>query len=248
MRTAASPSPSWLDRAARAATAWPWPNRCAVCRSDTAGASAMICGACIDRHAPTVPRCHGCALRVPAGALRCGACLRLPPPWSRAIAACDYAYPWDGLLAAFKFHAALDLAPALAARLAEQVQAAGDPAVDLLLPVPLAPARLRERGYNQAAVLAAQVARRLGVSSAPRWLLRLRDTPHQIALPRERRAANVRDAFAVEPLAIAGLRGLRVALVDDVMTTGATLRVLAEVLRQAGCAEVQAWVFARTPE
>lgn len=195
-----------------------------------------------------MPRCQGCALRVPAGVLRCGACLRLPPAWSRAIAACDYAYPWDGLLAAFKFHAALDLAPALAARLAEQVQAAGGPAADLLLPVPLAPARLRERGYNQAAVLAAQVARRLGVSSAPRWLLRLRDTPHQIALPRERRAANVRDAFAVEPLALAGLRGRRVALVDDVMTTGATLRVLAGVLRQAGCAEVQAWVFARTPE
>ena len=226
-----------------------WPNRCAVCRADTAGARAGVCANCIERHAPPRARCIHCAIGVPAGVTVCGACLRTPPPWSRAIAACDYAYPWDGLLTAFKFHAALDLAPALAELLAQRVEAStGGPPAELLLPVPLAPARLRERGYNQAAVLAARLARRLGVPSAPRALLRLRDTLHQIDLPREQRAANMRAAFAVEPMALARLRGRRVALIDDVMTTGATLGALAEALRSAGCADVQAWVLARTPD
>lgn len=226
-----------------------WPNRCAVCRTDTAGIGAGICAACRARHAPPRARCMRCAIGVPAGVLTCGACLRAPPSWQRAIAACDYGYPWDRLLAAFKFHAALDLAPALADLLAARIEdGEASAAAEVLLPVPLAPARLRERGYNQAAVLASRLGRRLSVPSAPRALLRLRDTPHQIALPREQRAANMRGAFAVEPLALGALRGRRVALVDDVMTTGATLGALAEVLHQAGCAEVQCWVVARTPD
>lgn len=230
-----------------AAAADRWPNRCAVCHTDTQGPRGRVCGACLARFAAPRPRCLRCALEVPGAAPVCGACLRAPPPWSRTVAACDYGHPWDGLLTALKFHDALDLVPALAARLAEQVEAGGAAPVDAVLAVPLADARLRERGYNQAALLADAVARRLGLPRAPQALRRVVDTPHQTALPREQRAANMRGAFAVDGRALPSLAGRCVAVVDDVMTTGATLGEIARVLQAAGVAEVQAWVVARTP-
>ncbi len=118
---------------------------------------------------------------------------------------------------------------------------------DLVLPVPLAPARLRERGYNQAWELARRVARRLAVGADPQLLLRIRDTAHQLALPPAARAGNVRGAFAVEPRRRAEIAGRRIAVVDDVMTTGSTAAELAQVLKQAGAAAVEIWVVARTP-
>ncbi|WP_309625256.1 ComF family protein [Methylibium sp.] len=239
--------PSWLSRLATSGASARWPNRCAVCHAHTQGRDARVCRECVARFASPRLRCPRCALAL-GSAAACGACLRNPPPWLHAVTACDYGYPWDGLLAALKFHDALDLAPTLAMQLAEQVRKAGVSAVDAVLPVPLSAARLRERGYNQAALLARALAARLGTSFQPAWLLRLRDTPHQIALPRERRATNVRGAFAAEPLALAALRGRRIALVDDVMTTGSTLDEASRVLLAAGAAEVQVWVVARTPE
>ncbi len=237
---------SWSGRLG-AAFARPWPNRCAVCHSPTRGLGRRLCADCTDRYAAPRPRCLRCALAVPQGVALCGHCLREPPPWSRAVAACDYGHPWDGVLADFKFRAALDLAPALADLL---VHALGPepPAVDLLLPVPLAPARLRERGYNQAALLAAALGRQRPIAVRTDVLLRIADTPHQVALPRERRIANLRGAFAVEPLTLQAVRGRRIALLDDVMTTGATLAEAARTLHAAGAAEVQAWVVARTPD
>lgn len=184
----------------------------------------------------------------PEGVPVCGHCLRDPPPWSQAVAACDYAYPWDGLLNALKFQDAIDLAAPLAQRLALALQRrTPSPPVELLLPVPLAAARLRKRGYNQAALLSQQLARRLGLRTESQWLLRLSETPHQMTLPRAARLTNLRDAFAVEPLALAALRDRHVALVDDVMTTGATAGELARVLSAAGVASVRVWVVARTP-
>lgn len=162
------------------------------------------------------------------------------------MAACDYGYPWDGLLGAFKFRAGLDLAPALAGLLAARI-APAEPATDLLLPVPLADARLRERGYNQAALLTAQLGKRLRLPHVTDALRRIADTPHQIALPRERRAANVCGAFALAPGGAALLSGRHVALVDDVMTTGATCAEATQALLRAGAASVRVWVVARTP-
>lgn len=229
---------SWLDH---------WPNRCAVCHADTTGAAARICADCILRFAPAAVRCPRCALRAGSDSLPCGACLLSAPPWSLAVAACDYGYPWDGLLTALKFRAALDLLPALAALLLARIPDQAAAAVDLLLPVPLATARLRERGYNQAGLLAAQLARRLHRARSADLLLRVTDTPHQIALPRERRAANVRGAFAPAPGARALLQGRHIALIDDVMTTGATCAEVTRVLLLAGAASVQVWAVARTP-
>lgn len=240
------PADSTLARMAAWLATRRWPNRCAVCRGHTAGREAGLCGDCLARFSPPGLRCPRCACRLGV-ASPCGACLRDPPPWSQALAACDYAYPWDGLLVALKYRDALDLMPALALRLAEQVRFAALPAVDAVVPVPLADARLRERGYNQAALLAAAVSRRLALKFEPAWLLRVAATHRQTSLPRARRAANVRGAFAAEPLAQTAMRGRAVALVDDVMTTGATLAEASRVLLQAGCSDVQVWVVARTP-
>ena len=115
------------------------------------------------------------------------------------------------------------------------------------MPVPLAPARLRARGYNQAWELARRVASALGIAADPSLLLRLRETVHQLALPPLARAGNVAGAFAVEPRRRGELAGRHVAIVDDVMTTGSTAAEIARVLRQAGASTIEIWVLARTP-
>jgi ComF family protein len=202
-----------------------------------------LCDACIRRFAEPSPRCGHCALRVPAAHLTCGHCLAAPPAFDRAVAAVDYAHPWGGLLVDFKFHGALDLAGALAARLRHAVAQAAGPPPELLLPVPLSAARLRERGFNQAW----ELARRLGFPARPDIVLRTRETPRQADLPLADRAANLRDAFAVRPGRRAWVAGRRIGIVDDVLTSGATAAALATTLRQAGAAEVQVWAVARTP-
>jgi ComF family protein len=244
-----------------------WPNRCAVCRNDTQGVGQRLCADCVARFAPHEARCRLCALPLASPLGVCGRCLRDPPPWSRAVAACDYAYPWDGLVAALKFHDALDLSGALAGLLAARLvergsseEAAGRPApsepvtngeataVDALVPMPLSEARLAQRGYNQAALLARALGAALRLPVRDGWLLRIADTTQQATLPRERRMANVLGAFAVEPRALPLLRGRRIALIDDVMTTGATLTEAAREVLAAGAAQVQVWVVARTPD
>ena len=159
----------------------------------------------------------------------------------------DYAAPWDHLVTAFKFHSALDLGPVFAGGIANTVAAAATALPSLLLPVPLARARLRERGYNQAWELARRVGRGLGIRADATLLLRFRDTSHQLSLPPAARAGNVRGAFAVEPRRRAELAGRSIAIVDDVMTTGSTAAEIAALLKQAGAAHVSVWVFARTP-
>jgi ComF family protein len=181
------------------------------------------------------------------GIAMCGACLRTAPPFAHALAAVDYAFPWSELVAAFKFRAALDLAPALAALLVDAVYATERPRPSLLLPIPLSAERLAERGMNQAWELARRMARPLGIEARADVLCRLIDTAHLAAMPREQRAARIRGAFGVAPGRGSCLRGNGVALVDDVMTSGATAAEAARVLLAAGAREVQVWVVARTP-
>ncbi len=176
----------------------------------------------------------------------CGSCLLHPPPFMRAVAALPYSFPWDDLIARFKFGAALDLAPFFVRQLHAAVERAALNPPALLLPVPLSEKRLRERGFNQAW----ELTRRLGAAwhcqADPHLLLRVRETPHQTALPPSERIANVARAFAVEPLRVRELRGREVAVIDDVMTTGATVAEIARTLLEAGAAQVQVWVLART--
>ena len=217
------------------------PSLCAVCRG---WGAQRVCDDCVQRFAMPVQRCRRCALQVPAGVEVCGACLTDPPPYARTLAAVDYDHPWDGLITHFKFHTALDLAPALVDRM---LAARGDaPAPMLLVPIPLSDARLRERGYNQAWELTKRLGAALHCPIDATLLLRVKDTPHQLAFPPEQRAGNVRSAFAIEPKRRSELQGRSVTLVDDVMTTGATVAEATRTLLQAGASEVNAWVIART--
>ena len=224
--------------------AWHLPSQCAVCHG---WGNARVCEACTLRFAERVPRCERCALRVHAPVTLCGQCLRSPPIFDSALTGVDYDHPWDRLIARFKFNAALDLAASLANLLVRAHIDSGRAQPALLLPVPLSDQRLRERGYNQAWEVARRVARTLHCAADTHLLLRVKDTPHQLSLPRARRAANVRGAFAVEPRRAPELRGRSVTLIDDVMTTAATAAEISTVLKQAGAAEVHLWVVARTP-
>jgi len=224
--------------------------QCAVCRG---WSHQTVCADCLLRYASPVPRCWTCAVRLPTALAAeprplCGRCLVRPPPLDRAVAALDYRFPWDGLLQHFKYHQALELRATLLERVNAALDAADVATPDWLLPVPLSPERMSERGYNQSHELARALARRRGLRCEPGMLLRVRHNERQAALKLDARAANVRGVFAADPLRAQQLRGSSVALLDDVMTSGATLFELAHVLLQVGVMSVQAWVVARTPE
>ncbi|MFN7856417.1 MAG: phosphoribosyltransferase family protein [Acidovorax sp.] len=217
------------------------PGACAVCH---AWPSRRICDACAARFAQPTARCARCALRVPTGVDVCGACLRTPPLADACLAAVDYAYPWADALADFKFRGDPGWARALATlvRSTPWVEPALE-AADRVLPVPLSADRLRVRGFNQSALLARELAPRKTDTGT---LLRLHSTHAQSGLPRAERLRNLSGAFVVEPSRAATLCGQRVALVDDVMTTGATLHAATQALREAGVAHVTTIVLART--
>ena len=201
--------------------------------------AGLLCPHCAD-DLPRLPAqcCPSCALPTPGGQV-CGACLRKPPAFDRTEALFRYEFPVDALIQRLKYGGQTAIAADLAQRLALHVPAADRP--DLIVAMPLHSRRLRERGFNQAALLAGHLAQHLGIEFAPSACRRERDTPPQVALPVKERRKNIRGAFVCD----ADLSRRRVALVDDVMTTGASLDELARVVRRAGAVEVSAWVVAR---
>lgn len=187
-------------------------------------------------------------MALPGDAGICGSCLQAAPTWTRAVVAVDYAFPWDRLIVDLKFHGRVELARPLAERLELAVRRAGaDAEIDLLLPVPLAPARLAERGFNQAWEVARRLGNALRRPAQADGLQRPVDSAHQAGLARAERSVNLRGAFLVDPRFRSALRGRRVALVDDVLTTGATAREATAALLRAGASTVQVWAVARTP-
>lgn len=203
-----------------------------------------VCEACVVRFAQPQPRCQTCALPVPAGVARCGACIRQPPPLDACVAAVAYAYPWSDLITSYKFNSNPGRAATFATLLRSTpwAQPALDGA-DLLVPMPLSRQRLRARGFNQALILARALQPCKTDSSV---LLRIKDTPAQSALARNERLLSVKDAFAVDPLLAARVRGKRIVLVDDVMTSGASIYAAALALRAAGAMHITGMVIART--
>jgi ComF family protein len=219
------------------------PSQCLLCRTWPA---RPLCADCVGRFPPRVPRCATCALPVPAGVTRCGACLRDPPPFDACHAAVDYGWPWTICMARFKFHGQPQWARALVALLARDAAVTEAIAqADCVLPIPMTPQRLAERGYNPAWLLARRLAPHKVRADA---LLRIRESAPQRELGRRERSRNLRGAFMAQPGRNAPIEGQHVVLVDDVMTTGATLCEAARALRQAGAARITAIVFARTPE
>ncbi|MGV0960951.1 MAG: phosphoribosyltransferase family protein [Limnohabitans sp.] len=225
---------------------WRWlPSRCAICRS---WPQAPLCDTCISHFAPPTARCATCSLPLPAQASlrprRCGACLQSPPPLDLCLAATRYGWPWIDLIAQLKFYQQPGWAAPLATLMLSTPWVEDTlTEADWVLPIPLSAQRLAERGYNQSLLLARHLC---PGKTDDRLLLRTRHTPSQRSLPRAQRLANLIGAFAVEPLRAAEIRGRRMVLVDDVMTSGASLHMAAHALRQAGAAHVSAVVLART--
>jgi ComF family protein len=214
------------------------PQHCALCAA-RAG-NTLVCAACATTMPRTSNSCPVCALATPDATV-CGACLAHRPAFAATIAAFVYAFPVDHLLQALKYGGRLALAEWAANALADAVVARGAP-VDAIVALPLAPSRQRERGFNQAQEIARRVARALRLPLVDA-LARVSSGPPQAMLAWTARAQNVRGAFACRR----DVRGLRLAVVDDVMTTGATIAEAARSLNEAGAARVDAWVVARTP-
>jgi ComF family protein len=177
----------------------------------------------------------------------CARCLADPPTFDSCVVGCDYAFPWDRLIADFKFNARVELAAPLAQRLLAAIERDAPALPHWVLPVPLAPQRLAERGYNQAWELARRVAHALGRRADAQLLARPLAGAHQAELGAAQRRQNMKGAFMPNPRRRASLQGQDVAVVDDVMTSGATLREAAAALRRGGAARVDVWVLARTP-
>ena len=210
---------------------------CFLCRGE---ARRLICEAC-DADLPRLPapRCPRCALASPGGAV-CGRCLAREPHYDATAAALSYDFPADALIHALKFRGELSLAPFLGELLKQEI-IPGE-RIDCIVPVPLSARRLRERGYNQAVELARPLARAARAPLELGLCERTRDAPPQTELPWAERGRNVRGAFRCTR----SLVGASVAVVDDVMTTGATLNEIASTLKAAGALRVVNWVVART--
>jgi ComF family protein len=215
-----------------------FPRSCLLCGAG-AGARLLCHGCHTDLPWHSQPQCPQCAAPTPDGQT-CGVCLKHPPAFDRTHAALAYAFPLDRLIPRLKYHGQLAIAPALGACLARAV--AASPRPDRLIAMPLHAKRIRERGFNHASEIAREVAKRLGLPLDATSCQRIRDTPPQMGLKHDARRRNVRGAFTASDK----VRGLHIALIDDVMTTGTSLDELAATLKRAGAREVTCWVAART--
>ncbi len=194
-------------------------------------------------------RCTVCAVPLPSRGLVCGECLKRPPSYDHVEVPWRFAFPVDALITRFKHQARWPYGRLLGERLAHHLEHAfadGLPRPDLLLPVPLARRRLRQRGFNQAQMLADWLSRPLGIATDARVLERVLDTPAQQQLDAATRRRNLRQAFAFATAA--DVKGRHLALVDDVLTTGATAEALARLLKRAGAERVDVYCLARTPK
>ncbi len=210
---------------------------CLLCQA--ASGERLLCEACERELPSTASACPRCALAGSSNA-ECGACIADPPHYDASCAAFVYAYPVDALIQALKYGGQLALAALFARALHQRIGRAT--AIDLIVPLPLHSARLAERGFNQAAEIAKALARLSGIAMDARLARRVRNTAPQTALPWRERKANMRQAFSCER----DLASLNVAVIDDVMTTGATLNEFARTLKRRGAARVENWVVART--
>lgn len=215
------------------------PPLCLLCSAPAAAGN--LCAPCA-ADMPYLPasRCPRCAVPTFAGEV-CGACLVRAPRFERVRVPCEYAFPLDRVIQRFKFSGYLAAAPLLAELMLRAIGAEAAQA-DVIVPMPLSRERLRERGFNQSLELARLLARTTGVPLAARGCIRTRHGEAQSDLPLAERARNVRGAYVT----LEDFSGLAVAVVDDVLTTGATLDEVAAVLRRAGAWRVEGWVAART--
>ncbi|SFF59650.1 comF family protein [Fontimonas thermophila] len=216
------------------------PPRCRRCHTPLRG--GMLCPPCSAELPWNHTACTRCAQPL-AVATVCSGCQAQPPPFDQAWAALRLEPPVQHWIHALKYRADLAQAPLLGTLMCAQLARRAAPLPQLLLPVPLHAIRLRRRGYNQALEISRVLAHGLSIPLAIRAAERIRPTEDQIGQSAAARRRNMRDAFAIN----GRLDGLHVALVDDVMTTGATFASLARACRAAGAVRIEVWAAARTP-
>lgn len=214
------------------------PGRCPLCLAAHRGGFCHGCHELLPWITAGCERCRGDTR--PGGV--CGSCARTPPPWDTIQAPLRYADPVSGLLHGLKYRGRIQNVGALGSVLAEEAMRQEPQLPQALLPIPLHRARMRQRGYNQAALIAGEVGRLLGIPVDDSLLRRTRDTPSQTALDEQSRRKNLQNAFAVS----APGRYDAVALIDDVITSGATMGAACEVLRRQGYNRVSVWAVAKT--
>lgn len=219
------------------------PPRCLHCGAPGA-AGRDLCADCRGLLPHNACACPRCALPIPQPAPACGRCIKRPPPASMALAPFVYADPVDRWLPRFKFARDLAAGRVLAELLLEdpRLPALID-GIDALVPLPLHRARLGERGYNQALELARPLARALDLPLRQDWLQRVRATAAQTGLDARARRRNLRGAFVAD----AAMRGQRVLLIDDVITTGSSMLEASRACRRAGAVEIRVLAAARAP-
>ncbi|WP_428624052.1 ComF family protein [Sedimenticola sp.] len=217
-----------------------YPAPCLLCDTPAQDAICPDCQADLPHNRHSC-RCCGLPLTL-ADEATCGHCLAHPPAVDRSFIPYLYAAPIDQLIGRFKFSGQLAQGRLLSRLLADHLRQRAE-MPDLLIPVPLHPQRLRQRGYNQALELAKPLARQLGLALDHQSCRRIQPTPPQHELKKHQRKRNIRGAFQVTRTPAVN----HVALVDDVVTTGSTVNELAKCLKQRGVARVDVWAVARTP-
>jgi ComF family protein len=228
------------------------PPHCLLCgqRGDD---TRDLCRACAADLALNRCCCARCALPLATPAALCGECLRSEPPFDAAFAPYLYAHPLDLLMTKLKFGRNLAAGRVLAelwtVSLREALRAGSRTSLpDAIVPVPLHVARLGERGYNQALELAKPLAREFGIALLPGLLRRTRATAAQANLDAVSRRRNLRSAFEVDMTLLSATAAMHTVVLDDVMTTGTTLRECARALKRAGMRRVEVWALARAPQ
>jgi ComF family protein len=223
------------------------PPHCLLCGQSGDGPRDLCraCAADLERNRTSCPRC---ALPLQTPAPLCGECLQRAPPFDAAFAPYLYGHPLDLLVAKLKFGRSLAAGRVLADLWLDAIAHLVPARPDVLVPVPLHTARLRERGYNQALELAKPLARALRIPLAEKMLSRTKATGAQANLDAKTRRKNLRGAFEFNESPGVAVAATHVVLIDDVMTTGATLRECARVLKRAGIARVDVWALARAPK
>ncbi len=214
---------------------------CVLCASPETN-NHVVCKPCLN-DLPWHPKtsCPQCGLA--SSGMVCGSCINSPPDFDATHAVFLYAYPLDAMMQRYKYGNMLNLGDTFGEFLAKKVALES---IDIIIPMPMHPQRLKERGFNQALEIAKVLTKndreKLDYKSAERQTL----TPPQASLPLKERVKNIKGAFKVNADKLDKFQGKRIAIVDDVMTTGASLNELAKTLKKAGASHVECWVIART--
>ena len=214
---------------------------CILCGAPAESTADRLCRPCrAELPLPPAGACPGCG-RSAVAATECARCFPRAPAFDSCLSGCTYRYPVDQMIKKLKYQARLDLVHALAQPLLQTAGRDMDVVPDSLLPTPLHPSRLRSRGFNQAGEIARVLSQRLSLPVDDQLVRRHRPTAQQYELRPEQRAKNVRGAFSL--INTVGYKNI--AIVDDILTTGATANELARLLKRHGAHHVQIWCLAR---